>query len=83
LDHKWGRQVEEWGLSSAGATLAARFTTGVVAYLTNYINPDTRKIGVWEPPADVLNDAYTYYEIFPLSSLRFPYGWTVLPDGPV
>jgi len=83
LDHKWGRDVFDFGLASAGATLAARFTTGVVAYLTNHEDPGTRLFRVWEPPADVLNDPYVTYLIEPYTSLRFPYGWPVFPDAPV
>lgn len=83
MDHKWGRNVLEFGCGDFGATLCSRFpgppgpiigitnvTVGNSAYwFTIPLNPDL---------------PMTFQLVGKLPGHpHFPYGWAVEPDAPV
>lgn len=83
MDHSWGRNVFDKGLSDLGATLAARWHAPIptdVVYVLNV--PGFFIWGVFIPP-----DTVTPWLIFNMGTnpagLRFPYGRTVDPDVPL
>ena len=83
MEHKWGRNVSEYGVGSLGATLAARLLGEPHVIVTNNQDVPTHVFCVVE--ALLFPDSpfgYAYLGKVP-GHPNFPYGLPVEPDGPV
>jgi hypothetical protein len=83
LDHSWGRNVSDYGLGSAGASLAARVLPGMTNIVTNGSDYGPAFYDVWAINPDTgLYTRSTWLKI-PGAFGNFPYFWDVEPDVPV
>lgn len=82
-DHEWGRNVFAYGLSSTGATLAARYlpVTWALHVVTNTPTPGWGKLWVCPPDVDSW-DSYFGVEFYGGGG-NFPYGLDVSADAPL
>lgn len=83
MDHSWGRNVSEAGLTTLGATLASRIPIfGEGAWLLNVRTPTSTLIW-YEPPLDTEIPYGFAVQALPDPTKNFPYGWVVEPDVPL
>lgn len=83
MDHRWGRNVFEFGLWNSGATLAARFrppASNVI--LTNALTPLGQALQVYLVPYGG-SYVYVFEPTVLMIGTKFPYGNNVDPDAPV
>lgn len=83
MDHSWGRNVAEVGLTSTGATLAAGYPGLPGVYLTNApgFAGATRQLWFTSLNPDI---PWVVHSVgFPPSFGNFPYHENVIPDVPL
>lgn len=83
MDHKWGRNVSDYGLGDVGATLAARVLVTPWLVVTNAPRSDGTQDWWFVPSADTPDTAYFQEPFTPSAVGHFPYGVLVEMDGPL
>lgn len=82
MDHKWGRDVFNYGLGDLGATLCSRFHPLDLRIVVTNASGSGAEVIAFQVPADTLSDApYTQVGFFPTAP-HFPYGLIVDDDAP-
>lgn len=83
MDHRWGRNIQIYGLGSFGITLCSRILGAIgTKVLINRLTAGGDAIIVHVPADTRPDDPYTY-EVVARYTEHFPYGFNVEPDAPV
>lgn len=83
MGSSWSQNVTDYGLGSAGATLAARMLSTPSWAVVNVRKLDTSVVIWYLPPADTPDVPYNTDFPGPSGFPYFPYGIAVEPDVPV
>lgn len=83
MDHKWGRNVTEYGIGSFDCTLCARRLDLDNFYVTNSTYASGFMVWFFRLPADEHSPYIIGVAPVVPPGKNFPYQWDVEPDAPV